>query len=78
MTDTEKYFEKHEAGGPTHVVVAKAVGRHGNDCEGIFSSIANAQAWADTLDDENFHGVVFVPYVIDVPEFGNIAKDTRH
>lgn len=35
----------------------------------VFSSIEKAQAWVSTLPDEG--GVVFVPLIVDDPEYGD-------
>lgn len=73
----EQFFARHVAGGPTHVVAAFAE-RAIDGCDfAVFSSLALAQAWADGLDDADYDGVVFVPYVIDVPEFGNVPREMQ-
>lgn len=72
--DAERSFDDHVAGGPTNIIVATAICNDG-DFIGIFSTYAGAQKWADSWeDDEECKGIVFAPYVIDVPEYGNVPK----
>jgi hypothetical protein len=70
--DVKQFYEDHAAGGAGNVVVAHVQFDEGERI-GIFSSIENAQVWADTFEDNGAcNGVVFVPYVVDVPEYGNV------
>jgi len=78
--ETARFWADHIAGGPGNVVVALAQplpGVEHGERIGIFSTIENASAWADTLSEDEFSGVVFVPYVIDVPEYGNVPEGER-
>jgi hypothetical protein len=75
----DAFYAAHAAGGPGNVVLALAqpiIADHGERI-GVFSTIAKARAWADTLSEDEFAGVVFSPYVIDVPEYGNVPKGER-
>lgn len=72
--ETAQFWAKHAAGGPTHVVLAIAVYKEGGFRNGIFSDIEKATAWSDALDDDEYGHVVLSPYVIDVPEFGNVPQ----
>ena len=73
----DQFFAEHAAGGPSHIVAAMAVKAAGGEDFAVFSTIAKARAWADTLNDDDYRGVVFVPYVVDVPEYGNVPKGKR-
>lgn len=78
MSDSvDAFYQHHAAGGATHIVVAHAMRKDGAQDIGIFSTLALARAWSDGLDDERYHGCVFAPYVIDVPEFGNVPKEAQ-
>ena len=78
MSEVDEFYAEHEAGGPTHVVMAIGVCK-GSDGfrNGIFSTIAKARAWANTLSDDEYEHVVFAPYIVDVPEYGNVLKRHR-
>lgn len=80
VTDLEvdAIFRLHTSGGPQNVVLA-IVTCDGRERYGIFSTLDRAHEWADTFDcdDEESSGAVFVPYVIDVPEYGNVPKGQR-
>jgi hypothetical protein len=75
MTDeeTDKFFADHVAHGSTHVVVAHVMLEDGAERHGVFSSLEKAEAWADEIDEDG--DVVFVPYIIDHPEYGNIPAE---
>lgn len=75
--DIDTFYAKHAAGGPSHVVACIAMRKDDNSEFSVFSTIANARAWADSLSDDDYHGCVFVPYVVDCPEFGNVPKEAR-
>lgn len=76
--DTEAFFAKHAAGGPSHIVLAMAMRANdgGFRCQ-AFSSLALALAWSASLSEQEFTGTVFAPHVIDVPEYGNVPKGER-
>jgi hypothetical protein len=74
MSAADTYWTVHRGGvGP----VILAIGFHEDGAEngesrtihGIFGAIENAEAWADTFDDE--WTFLFAPYVVDEPGFGN-------
>jgi hypothetical protein len=75
--ESTRFWAEHAAGGPGNVVAAYARRNDGGETLGIFSTIALAEAWAESLDEEEYAGVVFAPYVIDVPEYGNVPKEER-
>lgn len=75
--DIDPFYAAHAAGGPGNVVVVHVVLKDGGERLGIFSTIEKARAWSESLDDDAHHGVVFVPYVVDVPEYGNVPKGER-
>jgi hypothetical protein len=41
----------------------------------IFSTQEKAQSWVDTLPEDV--AAIFVPLVVDVPEFGNEAQENN-
>lgn len=43
----------------------------------VFSTIEKARAWCDTLCEETYDHTVAAPFVVDVPEFGNVPKRDR-
>ena len=43
----------------------------------IFSTREKADAWADKFDADDGYACVFVPYVVDEPEFGNVPRRER-
>lgn len=75
--DIAPFYAAHAAGGPGNVVLARAQRKDGGERVGVFSTLARATAWSDGLSDEEYHGTVFVPYVVDVPEYGNVPKGER-
>jgi hypothetical protein len=75
--DVREYYEAHFSGSPNNVVVAHVQFDDGEQIA-VFRSMDKANAWADTFEnDMRCNGVVFVPYVIDVPEFGNIPVSAQ-
>jgi hypothetical protein len=44
---------------------------------GIFSASDNASAWCASLCEETYTQTVTAPFVVDVPEFGNVPKHER-
>ena len=78
MSDSaETFYAQHAAGGPTNVVVAYAIRKDEGQDIGIFSTLQKAREWSDALSDDRYHGCVFAPYIIDVPEFGNVPKEAQ-
>jgi hypothetical protein len=79
--DADSFFARHAAGGPSNIVLAFASrlngGEHIGEHIGVFSTIDKARAWADTLNDDECEGVVFCPFVIDAPEYGNLGKRAK-
>lgn len=67
------YFKDHR-GGSGAVVLVIAVNDHdiSDRQHAIFGSIEKAMAWRDTLGDDVT--VVYSPYVVDEPEFGNAIR----
>lgn len=79
MTDqsVSDFYEQHAAGGPDCVVVAHVYFDDGERI-GIFRSLDRAHAWADNFEhDETCRGAVFAPYVIDIPDFGNVPREMQ-
>lgn len=75
-SDPRRFFAEHQAGGPDNVVVATLLFDDGNDRTGIFHSIERAEKWANGFsDDPTYVGSVMAPYVIDVPDYGNVSKE---
>ena len=77
MTDDEmaqKFYAKHR-GGSGNVILAIAVSHFDTDdhMNGIFSNIENAESWSEKIG-ENW-SCVFVPMVVDVPEYGNSVEN---
>ena len=67
--DPDGFYQRHR-GGSGNVVVVFA---YSDDdmITGIFSSIEKAEAWRDTIGED--FSCVFAPYVVDVPDFGNVV-----
>lgn len=65
MTDIEAYYTEHLS-TPGSVLVVSVMGEPGG--MGVFSDLEMARAWADEQESPT----LTVPYVINVPEFGNI------
>ena len=43
----------------------------------VFSTREKADAWADKFSGDDGYACVFVPYVVDEPEFGNVPRRER-
>lgn len=79
--ETRTFFDDHAAGGPSNVVIVHFYA-DGNERVGVFSTLEAAYRWVDKVrDDERLEDdescAVFVPYIIDVPEYGNIPKNKQ-
>lgn len=72
--DVEQFWRKHFIGGPNAVCVVHAVSKSGADRLGIFSSLERARDWSESLPVDEITGCIFTPYVIDIPEYGNISR----
>lgn len=77
MSEVDEFYALHAAGGSGNVVAVHAQRKDGGERLGIFSTVERARAWSDSLSDDEYVGSVFVPYVIDVPEYGNVPKGER-
>jgi hypothetical protein len=77
MSGAQRFYADHVAGGPTHIVMAIAAHKNGHDHLAVFSSLEKAEAWADSLEDDEYYGVTFAPGIIDVPEYGNVPKGAQ-
>lgn len=76
--DSKRFYAEHEAGGPDNVVVVTLMFDDGSERTGIFHSVEKARRWSAEFDDDpTCIGSVLAPYVIDVPEFGNVTKETQ-
>lgn len=75
--DIDAFYAEHAAGGPGNVVAVHAMRRDGRERLGVFSTFEKARAWSDSLSEREYSSVVFAPYVIDVPEYGNVPKGER-
>lgn len=73
----EAYFAQHVANGADHVVFATAIREDGSEAHKVFSTLAKAKAWADRECGED-GSAIFVPYIIDVPEFGNVPASKQN
>lgn len=68
--DTLEFYERHCA-MPGGVVIAFCYSADGDEMvSGVFSSLEKASEWVATHQDEG--SVIFSPYVIDQPEYGNV------
>jgi hypothetical protein len=78
--EVAQYYAEHFASGDNHVLLVEVGLPNGDRHHGIFRCTEKANAWAETFDygdeDEESYAL-FSPYVIDVPEFGNIPKSER-
>jgi hypothetical protein len=76
--DTQSFFHSHVDGGSSCVVAAYVFNISGGHVLGLFSTLEKAHTWVDTFeDDHSVTACVFSPYVIDVPEFGNVSVQQR-
>ncbi|MGE0629771.1 MAG: hypothetical protein AB7O43_18355 [Hyphomicrobiaceae bacterium] len=69
--DPDSFYKVHR-GGSGNVIVVYATEDMMGEKIGIFGSIETAQEWAYELG-EKWH-CIFVPYVVDHPDFGNATK----
>lgn len=68
--EVEEFFTKHCA-HPGGVVMAIAVQGGAPDEFALFSSLAKARVWAQRFNETENAGVVFTPYIVDEPDYGN-------
>lgn len=75
-----KFWATHAKGGPSHVVMVHVCTADGGILHSaVFSTIDTASRWADRLPDDHEGGAcLFVPMVVDVPEYGNVPAKQRH
>lgn len=68
--EVQRHFAAHAAHGPKHVVFAIVMGE-GDEVEetAIFSTLALAREWVNSKPEEC--SAIFVPKIIDMPEYGN-------
>lgn len=66
------FYTAHRGGTGNIIMVTVFLHGAGLDRMAMFSSIERAEEWADRFG-EHAH-VVFAPYVVDEPEFGNATK----
>jgi len=67
----KEFFERHR-GGSGNVILAIAVCDDDRvEDNAIFSTIEKAHDWHDNLNED--WSCVFVPMMVDVPEYGNVA-----
>jgi DNA replication protein DnaC len=72
------FFAKHCA-TPGAVIIVQIIGERGEqERMGVFSSLAQAQEWADTFDADDATAALFAPYIINEPDFGNIPTEAQH
>jgi hypothetical protein len=69
--DPDGFYDRHR-GGSGNVIVVHAYSDD-DQITGVFSSIETAQAWRDSLDEDEWT-CVFAPYVVDEPDFGNVTR----
>lgn len=78
MTNEEATFWARHAQTPGGVIVVDIYKDGEPYRTGIFTKWSQANDWVDKIDreapDECDLRAVFVPYVLDAPEFGNIPK----
>lgn len=68
MTDIDAYYTEHlSTPGAVHVVTVMGEA----ESLGVFSDLDMARQWADQQASD----CLFVPYVINVPEFGDIPYE---
>lgn len=65
------FYDAHR-GGAGNIIMVSVFGDRKLDRVAVFSCIENAEKWAATFGDDV--PVVFSPYVVDEPEFGNATK----
>jgi hypothetical protein len=75
--DIDAFYAEHTAGGPTHVVATIAVRKDGSSDFAVFSTLDKARAWSASLSEETYEHCVHSPYIVDVPEYGNVPKGQR-
>lgn len=76
--ETQAFFKSHTESGASYVVAVYVFDDEGGHVLGLFSTLENAHAWADTFEGEpRITSCLFSPYVVDVPEFGNVAVKQR-
>ena len=69
------FYNQHR-GGSGNIIMVTAVPPSGELRKAriaMFSCIESAEEWAQTFSDE--HQVIFAPYVIDEPDFGNAVTN---
>lgn len=69
FTEKEQDFMRQVDKNPNAVVVVTAYAPDGKTTTGVFSTYEKAEAWADELGD---HSTIYVPMIIDFPEWGNV------
>lgn len=68
------FYHQHR-GGHGNVIMVTAVPPSGDLRRArlaVFSCIETAEKFAETFSDE--HQIIFAPYVVDEPDFGNATK----
>lgn len=65
------FYDQHR-GGTGNIILVSIFG-DGLERVAMFSCIERAEEWADTFGDDA--RVVFSPYVIDEPDFGNVPTN---
>lgn len=77
--DVDQFYADHVARGPNHVVLVTVILPDGTIGRvEVFSTLAKAQEWSDTLPDDTYSHCVHSPHIIDVPEYGNVPKGERN
>ena len=75
MDECEQFYQRHRGGSGAVVVVIAIRDRDGQERTGIFSSIETADEWCRSLGDAVT--CLFVPYIVDDPDWGNEADTKR-
>jgi hypothetical protein len=74
--EVREAFAEHVAHGPTHVVMVHFYMGDGDDRHEVFSTLAQAEAWANDMHAQYGDGAaIFAPRIIDCPEYGNIPAE---
>ena len=74
--EKDEFFARHR-GGTGNVVVAWVLKDGERDQISVFGSIEQANAWANRFNEDDGYVCVFVPFVVDEPDYGNVPKRER-
>lgn len=76
----KKFWAEHKKGGSSHVVMVHVCAPDGGILHSaVFSDVHVAERWAEQLpDDGDIGACLFIPVIVDVPEYGNVPAKQRH